>query len=65
MQIDLTDDEFGLMIDTLKEKWSDLRVEVRRAETGVYHEGLRQLERTTVDLLNKLERARSGPAHAG
>ena len=65
MQIDLSDDEFGLMIGMMKEKWADLRVQVRRAETGAYHEELRQVERTTVELLNKLERARSGSARAG
>jgi hypothetical protein len=64
MQIDVSEHELGLMIDMLKEKWSDLRVQVRRAETGTYHEELRTLERAAVDLLNKLERVRSGAAQA-
>ena len=59
MQIDVSEDELGLMIDMLKEQYSDLRVQVRRAETGSYHEELRGVERATVALLNKLERART------
>jgi hypothetical protein len=57
MGIDFSKDELAMLKDLLQQRWEQLRVEVRRTETPSYHEELRELERATVALLRKLDRA--------
>ncbi len=60
MDIDLSKDELGLVMNLLEQRCEQLRVEVRRTETPRYHEELRELERTTLALLRKLQAVASG-----
>jgi hypothetical protein len=65
MNIDVTKEELALLRSLLEEKWSDLRVEIRRTDAESYREQLRALERTTVALLRRFETAQAGPAMSG
>ena len=60
MNIDVSKEELALLRSLLEEKWEQLRVEIRRTETPSYHDQLRDLERTTVALLRRLERTEMG-----
>jgi hypothetical protein len=57
MNIDISKDELALLRGLLEQSWADLRVEIRRTETENYREQLRELERTTIDLLRRFEGA--------
>ena len=60
MNIEVSKEELALLRSLLEEKWGDLRVEIRRTETPSYREQLRDLERATVALLRRCERAEAG-----
>jgi hypothetical protein len=64
MNIDLSKEELDILGDLLQQRWEQLRIEIRRTETPRYHEELRELERATVALLRKLERAGERQPHA-
>ena len=55
MNIDISQEELGLLKSLLEEKWGDLRVEIRRTETERYREQLRETEHVAIALLRKLE----------
>jgi hypothetical protein len=64
MDIDLSKDELDLLTNLLEQRCEQLRVEVRRTETPRYHEELRELERATLALLRKLQKAEATRLHA-
>jgi hypothetical protein len=55
MTINLSTQEVALLADLLRYRTEQLRVEVRRTDDPQYHDELRELEKRTMELLQRLE----------
>jgi hypothetical protein len=57
MTIELTTSEIALLLELLRQRTSDLRVEIRRTDNRQYHDDLRKLEQELLSLTGRLDRA--------